>query len=180
MKISHFQESLISAELCLNWLSLLKLPRSWQTTWKWLLESFKHILKCLNENMHFFFVHFKVHLWEFYFQPRWRLLFLYIHAHSCHNTGSHNSLSPSLRWGTSADVWNGQATFSQQCDHIAAASLSFLPEDSPWLSYTEGDRLTALSSSLGDGQKGGSGVRSVPFPKGFLSVTNKLLIIIAF
>lgn len=51
---------------------------------------------------------------------RW-LFFLYIHAHSCHNTQSHNSIS-SVCLGTSAAVWNGQGTFSQRCDHCNRVS----------------------------------------------------------
>lgn len=133
----------------------------------------KHILKCLDENMHFFFLKCTS---ESFISSRGGASCFFTFTHTAVTTPGLIAAYLHVCVGGPLQMCEMVRPLSPSNAIIAAASLSFLPEDSPWLSYTEGARLTALSPSLGDGQKGGSRVKSVPFIKGFLSVTNKLLI----
>lgn len=113
-KIGHFRESFKSDESSLNWLSLLSSLAAdrWPESDAWragLSQRDSKTSQWGNPPKNF-----KAPLWEFH--SNWSACFLYIHAHSCHNTRSHNRIS-FLCWGTSAAVWNGQGTFSQRCDH---------------------------------------------------------------
>lgn len=112
---------------------------------------------------------------EFHFKLKWPLSFLYIHAHSCHNTGSHSGIS-FLRWGTSAAVWNGQGTFSQRCDHHSCNLSASSQEIQPWLSYTETDRLTSIYLSVDkftNDNREGVRLSQFPLPIVFLSIKAK-------
>lgn len=124
IQICHFQESLKSAELCLNWLSLLKLPHSWQTACKWLVESCPALNTFWNVSMRtcFFFFYILKCTSESFISSRGGASFFLTFTHTAVTTPGLITASPCLRWGTSADVWNGQATFSQQCDHRSCIS----------------------------------------------------------